>query len=99
MGNRQPLSTAEKERIYQGRLAGQRMRALASELGCSVHCVPKWWQLGHQQGLARLQAARQPRGASGVLSHFAPQVAQTALTLKRAHPGWGPNRVFAGTGG
>ncbi len=93
MGNRGPLSIAEKERIYQGRLAGQTQAVLARELGCSIDCVKKWWRIGCREGLNGLRAARRSRGGSGPLSQFEPQVTTTALILKRQHPGWGPNRV------
>ncbi len=94
MGKRQPLSLAEKERIYQDRLAGRSLTALATELGCSVHCVHKWWQRGRKQGLTGLRAVRRGRGSVGLLSQFEPQVATTALTLKRRHTGWGAQRVL-----
>lgn len=94
MGNRCPLSLAEKERIYMGKLQGRTLSELAAEVGCTKHCARKWWRRGRDKGLEGLRVARQPRGPAGTLSQFSPPVVEEALTLKRQHPRWGPVRVL-----
>lgn len=94
MANRAPLSQAEKERIYQGKLNGQTLPELAQELNCSVETARKWWRKGRQQGLEGLRAGRRGRGATGILSQFDPRVVEKAETYKRQHHGWGADRVL-----
>lgn len=93
MKPRSPLSQAEKERIYRGKLAGRRLSDLAKELGCTVECVRKWWRIGRKHGEAGLRTRRAHRGKAGILSQFDPRIGEEAVKLKRVHPGWGPKRV------
>ncbi len=93
MGERGCISGAEKERIYQGKLAGKTIRGLAAEIGCSEATVRKWWRVGRKHGQEGLRAPRHRRGKRGHLSRFAPQVAEQAKELKHQHPGWGADRV------
>lgn len=94
MSNQSPLSLIQKERIYRGKLEGRTLSELAAEVGCTVQCARKWWRVGRDKGLEGLRAPRRGRGQSGILSEFDSRVAETALTLKRAHPRWGANRVL-----
>jgi transposase InsO family protein len=94
MGNRPPLSQAEKERIYWGKQAGRTLTRLAAEVGCSFECARKWWRVGRDKGLEGLRAPRRGRGSTGILSHFDPRVAEKALDHKRQHSRWGANRVL-----
>lgn len=94
MGNREPLSQAEKEYLYYGKLAGRTLPELAEEVGCTVHSARKWWRVGRDKGVAGLRSRRRGRISSGILSQFDPRVAETALGLKQAHPGWGADRVL-----
>jgi len=94
MANRVPLSQMEKERIYRGKLAGYTLPELAAEVGCSVECARKWWRTGRDKGLEGLRSPRRARGKTGILSQFDPQIAEVALTLKKAHPRWGGKRVL-----
>lgn len=94
MSNRYPLNQAEKERIYRGKLQGQPLAEVAAEVGCSLTCARKWWRVGRDRGLAGLSKPRRGRGASGPLSHFAPQVAAAALAYKQRHRRWGADRVL-----
>lgn len=94
MGKRDPLSQAEKERIYNGKLKGQTLLELAIALDCSLECSRKWWRIGRNHGLEGLRATRRGRGHTGLLSRFDPKVAQKALGLKRANQGWGANRLL-----
>src|SRR6266545_1822631 len=94
MAGRTPLTTAEKERIYQAKVAGCSIPAIAADLHCAPATVRKWWRVARDHGRTRLHQARRGRGATGILSRFAPQVTLRALTLKRDHCRWGPNRVL-----
>lgn len=89
-----PLTTAEKERIYAEKLRGRSLPAIAAALGCSLAATRKWWRFARDHGREALREPRPGRGASGVLSHCAPKVKEQALTLKRTHPSWGPDRIL-----
>lgn len=94
MANRSPLTQAEKERIYQGKLQGRTLAELAAEVRCSLACARKWWRRGRDHGRQGLRAPRRGRGCSGILSHFDRSVADKAVALKHSHPRWGPERVL-----
>lgn len=94
MTRRSPLTVAEREAIYYGKLRGKRICDLAEELSCSVECARKWWRIGRDQGLEGLRRSRQPRGKTGALSRFDPLVAERALHWKRQHPRRGPTRIL-----
>lgn len=94
MSNRPPLSQAEKERVYLGKLKGHSLPELAAEVGCSVICARKWWRMGHRRGVEGLRLPRRGRGRKGTLSRFDPRIADQALTYKRAHRRWGAKRVL-----
>ena len=94
MGNRLPLSQAEKEHIYWGKQAGHTLIQLAAEVSCSYECARKWWRVGRDKGLEGLRAPRRGRGSTGILLHFDPRVAEKALAHKRRHHPWGANRVL-----
>lgn len=94
MGTHAPCTVSEKEQIYRGKLAGQTLGTLAAQLHCSVACVRKWWRVGREHGLTGLRMPRRRRGAQGILSRFAPNVAARALYYKRTNPGWGAKRVW-----
>jgi transposase InsO family protein len=94
MSNRPPLTLAEKERIYLGKLQGHTLSELALEIGCTLHCARKWWRIGRAKGLEGLRGPRRGRGQRGTLSQFDAGVVERALTHKRTHPGWGANRVL-----
>ena len=94
MSQREPLSQAEKERVYQGKLKGYSLAQVATEVGCSLACARKWWRLGRDQGLNGLRRRRRGRGAKGYLTQFDPRVADLALNYKRLHPKWGAARVL-----
>lgn len=94
MNQRTPLTVAEREAIYIGKLRGNRLDDLATELSCSVACVRKWWRVGRDQGLAGLRRSRQPRDPTGALSRFDPVVAARSLHWKQQHPKRGPTRIL-----
>ena len=93
MSPRPPLTQHEKERIYQGKLAGRKLADLAQVVGCSYECARKWWRVGRKHGEAGLRAPRAHRGKTGALSQFDPVLVTETLRLKKAHPGWGADRV------
>ncbi len=95
MGHREPLTEEERERIYRAKLEGKTLEEAAAEVGCSLPCARKWWRRGRVEGLKGLH--NRPRGPSqrGPLSRFDPRIAEAALSLKRRHPRWGPDRVLA----
>src|SRR5215207_1319455 len=94
MAARTPLTLAEKERLYAEKLRGRSLSAIAAELGCSRETARKWWRIARDHGRSAFQVARRGRAATGVLSRFAPAITARALTLKREHPTWGPDRVL-----
>jgi len=98
MGQREPLSKAEKERIYQGMLKGQSVGESAQGVGCSQACVLKWRRIGRKRGLEGMRARRLGRGKKGVLSQFEAEVREQAKELKVKHPGWGADRVLVELG-
>src|SRR5215211_7708818 len=93
MAARVPLTLAEKERLYAEKVRGRSLSAIAAELGCSLETARKWWRVARDHGRAAFQHPRRGRAPSGVLSRFSPVLIARALTLKREHPSWGPNRV------
>lgn len=93
MGQPIPLTAAERERIYQGRLQAKTLPEIAAELNRSVPVVRKWWRRVRDMGLAGLSARPPGPRPQGLLSRFDPRVASTALHLKRTHRGWGADRV------
>ncbi len=93
MSNRLPLSQAEKEQIYRGKMQGSSVTQLAKELHCSRETVRKWWRRGRKRGEEGLRTQRMGRKAVGILSQFDERVAQKAETYKREHRGWGADRV------
>lgn len=95
MTARIPLTLAEQERIYAEKIRGRSLPAIATDLGCAVVTVRKWWRVVRDHGRAALHQRRRGRAATGILSRFAPAVTAQALALKRAHPTWGPDRVRA----
>ncbi|HHH42052.1 MAG TPA: hypothetical protein ENK56_08630 [Chloroflexi bacterium] len=93
MGRREPLTKEERERIYRAKLEGKTLREIAAEVGCSVSCARKWWRRGRDEGLKGLRDRRRGPTRRGSLSRFDPRIAEAALSLKRRHPRWGPDRV------
>jgi len=95
MAHRIPLTIAEREAIYYGKLRGRWLRDLAEELSCSLDCARKWWRVGRDQGLDGLRRPRRKRPKTGALSRFHPLIAERALYWKRQHPKRGPTRILA----
>ena len=94
MSQRAPLTVVEKEQIVQARGQGKTLAEIAVALHCSRACVRKWWRQHGAEGRKGLRARRRGRGPSGLLAGIDARVRATALRLKRAHPGWGADRVM-----
>jgi transposase InsO family protein len=94
MAARVPLTLGEKERLYAAKIQGRSLPSIAAELGCSPETARKWWRLARDHGRAAFHQARRGRAATGVLSRFSAAVTSRALSLKREHPSWGPDRVL-----
>jgi transposase-like protein len=93
MAARIPLTLAEKEWLYAEKVRGRSLTAIAADLGCSRQTARKWWRVARDHGRAAFHQTRRGRAATGVLSRFPPELTSRALTLKRQHPTWGPDRV------
>jgi transposase-like protein len=89
MATRAPLTEAEKQYVYRRKMEGATLRQMAEALGCSCETARKWWR--HR----RDGTEPHPRGrpAAGILSTYPDQVRETAVTVKRTHPHWGPANV------
>ena len=94
MKKRAPLTQAEKERIYEGKLQERTLGDMAHEVCCSVSCARKWWRRGHDHGWQGLRARQYGPKRTGILSRFDERIADKSLTHKRSHPRWGADRVL-----
>lgn len=94
MAARDPLTLADKERLYAEKVRGRSLAAIATDLGCSYATARKWWRVARDHGRAALAQPRRGRAPTGVLSRFAPLVTSRALNLKREHPSWGADRTL-----
>lgn len=94
MRRQTPLTVAEREAIYLGKLQGKQLRELADAHGCSYSCARKWWRVGRDQGLDGLRHSPRKRAKSGALSRFDPRIADRALHWKQQHPKRGPTRIL-----
>jgi transposase InsO family protein len=93
MRNRRPLTVAEREAIYDRKLAGERLADLAETYGCTLGCARKWWRVGRKHGREALRRQRR-RSHVGALITFDPIVAERALYWKRLHPKRGADRIL-----
>jgi len=46
MSNRRPLTVAERQAIYDGKLSGKSLSDLAQTYQCTRSCARKWWRVG-----------------------------------------------------
>ena len=86
---RKVITEAEKQYIYQRKMAGASLPEIAKELNCSVETAKKWWRHKRDGKVVRDRG----RPAQGVLSSYDEQIRDKAVELKRKHPGRGPKRV------
>ena len=92
----QGQQTTFEERILIKELASTGMSdaTIGACLGCSVWTVRKWRRIAGQQGRAGL-SRHMGRPATGDLSTVAVELQTRLLSLRLAHPGWGPNTLLA----
>jgi transposase len=90
MGQRTPITAAEKKKIQEKKAIGISLREISIELQCSIETVRKWWRYGRDR--RSVQARGRPK--KGALSTYSEEVCQKAVELKQAHPHWGPKRVL-----
>lgn len=93
MSNRRPLTTVERESIYDRKVNGESLKDLAQAFQCTRSCARKWWRIGRKKGRDALRRQRQPH-RKGALSDFEPTVAERALHWKRRHPKRGASRIL-----
>ena len=94
MGQVQPLTKAEREQIYEGKLQGKTQADIAQELGRSIYTVRKWWRRVRDEGGPGLACRKRGRKPGGILSTFEAKMVDKALQLKQKHRRWGPDRVL-----
>jgi Homeodomain-like domain len=92
--HRQVTTIAERVTILERATAGETDATIAAALGCSIWTVRKWRRRGQHQGRAGL-TPRCGRPAKAPLSTIPPTLRDAILTIRRAHPGWGPTTVLA----
>jgi putative transposase len=89
MGQRAPLTQAEKKLISQKKATGESLMQISVELHCSFETVRKWWRFERDQ----CQARGRGRPKRGPLSTYPAQMREKAVEIKKAHPHWGPEMV------
>lgn len=89
MSTRAPLTEAEKQQIYERKQAGSTLRQIAQELECAVETARKWWR--HKRDGTQPRPRGRPR--TGELGSYPTAIRETAVTVKRTHPHWGPANV------
>ena len=91
----QPTTTiAERVTIVERASAGETDAMIAASLGCSIWTVRKWRRRGQHHGRAGLIPHR-GRPTTQPLSTVPQPLREAILTLRRAHPGWGPTTILA----
>lgn len=98
MGQPQPLTETEREKIYEGKLQGKTQAEIAKVLDRSIYTVRKWWQRVQDEGGPGLASRKRGRKPRGILSTFDDKVIEKALELKQKHRRWGPDRVLVELG-
>ena len=68
MSPRVPLTEAEKERVYQGKLQGETLPTLAVELQRLLSCVRKCWRKASDERLRGLRPETYNTTRGGALS-------------------------------
>src|SRR6476620_8342885 len=92
--HRPTTTIAERVTILERASAGETDSTIAASFGCSMWTVRKWRRRGQRQGRAGL-TPRRGRPATAPLSTVPQSLREAILTLRRAHPGWGPETILA----
>ena len=90
----QTTTVVDRVTILERATAGETDSMIAAALGCSIWTIRKWRRRGQQLGRAGLTPAL-GRPAKAPLSTISPMLRETILTLRRAHPGWGPTTILS----
>ena len=89
MATRGRLTLAEKDVLIARRAAGVSQKDTAEELQCSPETVKKWWAI-YRRGESPKAIGRPARG---ILSSYPDDMVDLAVSIKQAHPHWGPDAV------
>jgi transposase-like protein len=89
MAQRAPITQAEKQVISERKAAGESLRQISGELGCSIETVRKWWRCARTGRKVGVRG----RPKKGACSTYPEEVREKAIELKQAHPHWGPKKV------
>jgi hypothetical protein len=84
---KQMTSQKDRQRFYELHQAGRTYAVIAAEFGVSPECVRLWCRRQRDGGGVQNRYYN-PR--AGVLSQFPHEVTEAILSLRRAHPHWGP---------
>lgn len=87
----------ERVRIVEWAKAGLSDRGIAERLGWSQETVRKWRRRGLKTGLGGL-ASKMGRPRQGELSTFPAEIRGVLRQWRQAHPGWGPDTLYAELG-
>jgi transposase InsO family protein len=90
----QTTTAVDRVTILERATAGETDSTIAAALGCSIWTIRKWRRRGQHLGRAGLTPAL-GRPAKAPVSTIPPALRETILTLRRAHPGWGPTTILA----
>jgi hypothetical protein len=90
----QTTTVVERVTILERATAGETDSKIAAAIGCSIWTVRKWRRRGQQLGRPGLIPAL-GRPTKAPLSTIPPALREIILTLRRAHPGWGPTTILA----
>ena len=90
MTQREALSEAEKQLIYEKRCSGKKIQEISQEMYCSIETVRKWLR-NRRAGKGKPARGRPKRGAA---STYPSKVREQAIEMKKAHPHWGPKKIL-----
>jgi transposase len=91
--SRRNTDHAERVTVVERHLGGETLEAIAEDMGLNYYTARKWWRIYQREGWSGLEPKAQGPPAVGLLGRFAPRVKYVALRLKRAHPGWGVDKL------
>ena len=91
---RQPTTLEERIQIHELAQAQHPAPDIAQQVKRAVSTVRKWRRRGREQGRAGLVSVL-GRPVRGILSSYAPLIAETLRAWRTSHPGWGPQTLHA----
>jgi len=90
----QTTTVVDRVTILERATAGETDSMIATARGCSIWTVRKWRRRGQRLGRPGLTPTL-GRPSKAPLSTIPPALRATILSLRRAHPGWGPETILA----